>query len=140
MRKVTKVWTTKDGTKVRICDMSDAHIMNSMRMLARMAATKRHIAISEAEFIGLLSTAEIASSYAEIYCEGIANSSIADYLPSLYWDLRDDAIRRGLDITALPTPDDMTFDDDARDIAMQIMCNNPDMMDPDIIPKDDYLD
>jgi len=36
-RKSTKLWTMKDGTKIRICDMSDAHIINTMRILKRYA-------------------------------------------------------------------------------------------------------
>ena len=35
MRKVTKKWTCKDGSKVRICDMSDTHLVNAYKYLDR---------------------------------------------------------------------------------------------------------
>lgn len=35
--KVTKVWTTKDGTRIRICDMTDDHLANAISFLERMA-------------------------------------------------------------------------------------------------------
>lgn len=38
MRKVTTKWTCKDGTRVRICDMSDTHLLNTIRMLRRTHA------------------------------------------------------------------------------------------------------
>jgi hypothetical protein len=34
-RKVTKLWTMRDGRKVRVCDMDDGHLLNAMRMLDR---------------------------------------------------------------------------------------------------------
>ena len=35
MRKQTKVWTTRDGRKIRICDMTDEHLLNTIRLLRR---------------------------------------------------------------------------------------------------------
>lgn len=43
MRKQTAVWTTRDGRKVRLCDMADSHLLNTIKYLkkrteARLAA------------------------------------------------------------------------------------------------------
>jgi len=37
MKKQTKLWTTKDGRRIRICDMSDDHLDNTIKLLDRMA-------------------------------------------------------------------------------------------------------
>ena len=33
---MTKKWTTRDGTKVRICDMTDTHLSNAIKYLERL--------------------------------------------------------------------------------------------------------
>ena len=38
----TKTWTTKDGSKIRICDMDDEHLYNTITLLnkqSRMATS-----------------------------------------------------------------------------------------------------
>ena len=37
MRKQTKIWITKEGNRIRICDMSDTHLINSILLLERIA-------------------------------------------------------------------------------------------------------
>ena len=35
IRKQTKIWVTRDGRKIRICDMTDGHLQNTINMLYR---------------------------------------------------------------------------------------------------------
>lgn len=37
IRKQTALWVTKSGERIRICDMSDEHLQNTMKMLERVA-------------------------------------------------------------------------------------------------------
>jgi hypothetical protein len=36
--KQTSLWTTKNGQKIRICDMTDSHLVNSINYLDRYVA------------------------------------------------------------------------------------------------------
>lgn len=37
LRKQTKLWPTKSGIKLRICDMSNSHLIHSIKMMEEMA-------------------------------------------------------------------------------------------------------
>lgn len=37
IKKQTKLWTTRDGRRIRICDMTDDHLENTIRYLERAA-------------------------------------------------------------------------------------------------------
>ena len=48
MRKQTKVWTTKDGRRIRICNMSSVHISNTIAMLERKTELVTEAMLDEA--------------------------------------------------------------------------------------------
>lgn len=93
IKKVTKMWKTKNGEKIRICDMSDSHLNNTIAMLERKAEDLHNITLeSYPNFQG-----EMAQYYAEQEWEQVAKEGCdaADIYP-IYSDLLDERMRRDL--------------------------------------------
>ena len=89
MRKVTKQWTTRDGTRIRICDMTDAHLINTINMLKRAHVKETESAFA---FAGMC-----RGDMATYYADGVAESMLhEESVHPLYDDLLADAERRGL--------------------------------------------
>lgn len=89
--KVTKKWTTRDGTRVRICDMTNEHLVNTIK-LCRRAHERAKEEIPYPTFCG-----EMAQFYAEREYDSFLESGPEVAFP-LYPDLLDEAYRRRLDI------------------------------------------
>lgn len=91
MRKCTKFWTKKDGTKIRICDMDDAHLINTVRFLVRKAEQYK-VEMPYPCFQG-----EMAQMYAEMEWGNLMNADPEDIYPILS-DLFSEADRRKLQL------------------------------------------
>ncbi len=91
IRKVTKRWTAADGKKVRICDMSDTHLINAIEFCQR-AHRVSQLETPYPSFGG-----EMAQFYAEHEWTSFQESG-PEASFDLYEDLCEDAIRRGLEV------------------------------------------
>ena len=101
MRKQTKLWKTKDGRRLRICDMTDGHLLNVIRFLQRVAETKR---IKTTVFYVTCTSPE---SDGALDCfnrefDAVMGKTYEDYVLDIYHNMVDDAERRGLNVTEQP--------------------------------------
>lgn len=95
MRKCTKHWTCKDGTKVRICDMTHSHLTNTIAMLERVAKKHRDETLPLAYSAAATLQGEMASYYADQEICAIEEDEDGErFLPDIYWDLVRDHERR----------------------------------------------
>jgi hypothetical protein len=93
----TKLWTQRNGVKISICDMSDDHLLNTLRMLKRTAMRKREAALYNAWSAVATLSGEMASYYAEQDADRISMSDWQDFASELWGDMMTDARRRGGD-------------------------------------------
>lgn len=81
-----KKWTMKGGKTIRIRDMENGHLLNTIRLLERMADSEQGIcmAMAEAEYDG--------------YSYVFDDSDVSDFYP-IYDDMVAEALHRGLDLS-----------------------------------------
>jgi hypothetical protein len=97
--KVTKVWTQRNGEKIRICDMGDQHLINTIRMLERVAEKRKEAELCLACVVASLVQGEQASMDIDSAVDALLeDDNVDDWLHPLYDDLRLDAERRGLKV------------------------------------------
>jgi hypothetical protein len=90
IRKVTKKWTTIDGRKARMCDMTDSHLLNAIAICQRM-----HRAVQlDTPYPSL--NGEMAQFYAEQDWSSLQDSNDPSDSFPLYDDLCLEARRRRL--------------------------------------------
>lgn len=90
-RPCKKLWTTRDGTKIRICDMGDSHIINTIHMLQRNHT--RLVCEAYRAYVGLQGEMAIDSLDREI---AHMETEGPDATQPLYTELCVEADRRGL--------------------------------------------
>ena len=99
IRKQTKKWTMRDGGKIRICDMGDAHLLRTIAMLKRLAIKQYYIGIDAGyAMLGMLNGEQAIAS---IESELIAMEEEQDWtecLPEIFVSLVMDAQRRDLPV------------------------------------------
>ena len=86
----------RDGTKIRICDMSDAHLLNTMKMLQRIAERKYQEELAGAFIFAGQCRGDMASYMADQACDAVAEKDWRYYVHELYWNMQEEAERRGL--------------------------------------------
>lgn len=97
MKKQTALWTTKDGHKIRICDMSDIHLLNTIKFLEKKAKELYDEELSSAySCLGYLQ-GEMAQDACERdiqYIETVGDDPCE--MGSIFSKLKDEAHRRNL--------------------------------------------
>ena len=86
MRKQTKKWKMLSGQKIRICDMDDSHLENTINLLRRYAESENTRVV-----VGMLSvpplSGEIAQEEFDKDLEFVLKSTWEDYVPKIYKSL-----------------------------------------------------
>lgn len=101
IKKVTKIWTTRDGKRVRICDMEAAHLYNTIKFLERAADAKNDADLRSAYLaLGFLNGEHAIESVESAISEMENNPETAGDLWPVYHDLVREATRRGIDLQA----------------------------------------
>lgn len=109
IRKQTRRWETKDGRKIRICDMNDGHLVNTINLVRRWAA-QECARVSFFYVMGPQPHGDMAQDCFDRECDQAATATWHDYVDGLrdgiYDSLLLDFERRELDFEQLKEPPD----------------------------------
>lgn len=95
--KRTKIWTTKNGRKIRVCDMEDSHLINTIRLLERHSYQARDEAIRAGYSALSMMQGEMAIMAIEQDIS-VLESDDESMMPEIYFDMLDEANDRQLDL------------------------------------------
>ncbi len=97
IRKQTKIWHMGGGGNVRICDMEDRHLRNTLLFLKRWSEAKngetRSTFLNWPSFLN--PTGDMASEDFDKAFDGAMDSDWHDYAPDIFENLCLEAERRG---------------------------------------------
>ena len=96
MRKAINLWTQKNGKRIRVCDMEDDHLLNTMNMLIRRSKTRKH-AVDMFYVTCGEPGGDIAMDCLMREQEEAWDASWERFLPPIYFAMQRDASRRGLE-------------------------------------------
>lgn len=99
MKPCTRIWKCKDGRKVRVCDMTDSHLLNTIAMLERNASALLAQEISAAYSCLSMLQGEMATYYCERDIDRLEETSPGEFLEAtqpIYTHLCNEADRRKL--------------------------------------------
>lgn len=101
------IWGTAEGLKLRICDMTDSHLINTIAHLRRHIGGNPHIVSNPAPYTKVFKTVRVSFEFNN-YGEGILLNELGDdehYRISqsrIYLHLLLEATRRGIRVTSPP--------------------------------------
>ena len=88
-----KIWITREGKEILVCDMGTSHLKNTMGMLERLADKRR-----KENFDFYMDCPEPAGEQANVdfeqQLEAIIEEDTGDYLPEIYWIMVEELDRR----------------------------------------------
>ena len=95
MRKITKIWKCKNGEKIRICDMTDNHLNNTINFMERIAKNNRNSELKAAYSVSCMLQGDMASFCCENDIESMEEDPDGEaFLHPLYDDLIKEQHRR----------------------------------------------
>ena len=99
MKKQTKIWKCKDGTKIRIRDMESSHLLNTIKMLKRATYIRHKESIKLGEQMLCILQSEMAIMSVENDLNNMYENEPdpLDYFP-IYENLINEAAKRNLTI------------------------------------------
>jgi hypothetical protein len=96
IRKQTKVWRTASGEKVRICDMTNQHLVNAIRCLNQIAEGRYQSGIDIGYSMLTDMRGEMAIDHLEAGLIELENTGMEQFLPDIYYNMLDEFNRRKL--------------------------------------------
>ena len=100
--KKDSYWTTKNGQKIKISDMSDSHLLNTLTMLQRKGQEAFDENLSAAyECLGVFSDESVAGVMCENAIQNMETEGFNPFDLPLYEELYDEANKRRLEIPAV---------------------------------------